>query len=171
MNCEHVEELLGPLAGGELDAATEADVRAHVASCARCRESLAAYEAVESALVLRRGEVPAPGRILDAALRAVRPHRSSRARTVMDAVFSPASLAAFAFAFAGLASFVYRGALVRFLSGFSTPSEWAFAGDHITRALLVFTGGDVWMLTAVYAGLTAIVLLGTGLVGLRFLRS
>ncbi|MFO7956435.1 MAG: zf-HC2 domain-containing protein [Candidatus Brocadiia bacterium] len=55
MNCENVKERLGTLLDGELDAAEEAAVRAHVEACPRCAAELDELESLNQLL----GALPA----------------------------------------------------------------------------------------------------------------
>lgn len=57
MNCTQVERLLPLAAGGDLEAASERDLTAHLASCGRCR-ALADEWAESRALLLRAYEPP-----------------------------------------------------------------------------------------------------------------
>jgi anti-sigma factor RsiW len=50
MNCENVTERLGALLDGELDAAEEAAVRAHVEDCPRCAAELDELESLNQLL-------------------------------------------------------------------------------------------------------------------------
>ncbi len=59
-DCREIEALLSPYADGELDAADAARVESHLAECAACRETLAAWREAEEAFAsvhVERSEV------------------------------------------------------------------------------------------------------------------
>lgn len=55
-DCRDIEALLSPYADGELDAADAARVESHLAECAACRETLAAWREAEAAFASMRVE-------------------------------------------------------------------------------------------------------------------
>lgn len=171
MNCDRIENLLSEFAGGDLSGADESAVRAHLEGCASCRESLAAYRALEDALVMRRAEVPAVDAMLQGVL-APAPSSLHRARVLMDRLFSLPSLAAFACFVLAWAGFAYSTPIAHALNWLVTeaPVVSDLSGG-LVASLVALTRGDMLVTVGVYVGVTLLILGSGTWMTLRYVHS
>jgi anti-sigma factor RsiW len=181
MNRERIEAMFSAYAAGELAAAERAEVEAALASSPALRESLAAFEALETALVSRREQVPpAEGflRGVFAGARAAAPARRAvrtRLRRWLDAATSLPAMTVYACLATAIAAFVYRDALASLVTRLEAPSEMPPLpavpdASGIVNHIVAAAGGEMWVLTVVYAGVTALIVLSLSLVTMRFVR-
>ncbi|MBN1885722.1 MAG: zf-HC2 domain-containing protein [Candidatus Krumholzibacteriota bacterium] len=129
MNCHEAEALLAALAAGDLGREEAAEVERHAASCAACRESLAAWLAIEEALLARRNEVPPASRTIAALAPAL---RRKRWTPLFDRIFSVPAMSSFLMV---LAAVIFR------IGGGSVAS--ALGRMHLfgTRVFAALVGG------------------------------
>jgi anti-sigma factor RsiW len=168
MDREKLEELLPAYLSGDLSAEEAARVEACLEESAEARDSLKAYQALESVLQMRREQVPPVDRFAKAAL-----GRSSlrRTRFAMDAVFNVPVLTGAMLAIFGIVLFLYRNPITAwFEQKASLPDSTSLGLEWVSAAIAQFAGTDMWMLTAMYVAVTVLILLSTSLMLMRFLR-
>jgi len=171
MDCERIEAMLPAFVGRDLGADEAAAVAAHIDSCERCREALAAFAALEQVLVARRSEVPP----VDGFLPDLRTARASRGRSgflvrgLRLATSVPGvAIVLVMWAVLLIGRFNDRIALAiadHALAGRVT----AFAKQGID-AMVGVAGGDVWTLTAVYGALAIGLIVSAGALTVRLVR-
>lgn len=170
MDCERIEAMLPAFVEHDLGAEEAAAVASHIDSCERCRESLAAFVALEQTLVARRSEVPPVGAFLPELLTARARARSGilvRSLRLMTSVPGVAIV------------LVMWGVLLvghfndRIALGMTDPALAqrlsAFAKHGIT-AMVGVAGGDVWTLTAAYGALAIGLIVSAGALTMRLVR-
>ena len=168
MNHDDFEELLPAYLEGALNAEQTARVDSWLERSADARESLGVFRRLDGLLEQRRAQVPpAEGFILAVTRRSV----LSSVRRVMNVAFSFPAISGLLLALFAFTLFVYREQIT---SWFNRTPEFSGSNSHalewVRSVLLQFSGTDIWTLTAVYAGLTLIILLSTSLMVMRFLR-
>ncbi|NIO02229.1 MAG: hypothetical protein GTO42_08810 [Candidatus Latescibacteria bacterium] len=169
MSCESIEISLSAYMENDLPAEDMRKAEAHLAKCNACRKALEDLMFIEGALLKRREEVPQAGKVAKAVIAGV---GISRTKRVLDLVFSLPFLISISFAILGVVLLVNRHWIRSLFSrDLQMPQEYANAGERLMSMIVQFAGGDVWILTAVYLGLTAIIVLGTGLMVLNFMRT
>jgi anti-sigma factor RsiW len=168
MTSEEFEELLPAYLEGVLTAEQKARVELWLKRSPEARESLESYRQLDSMLESRRDLVP------DAApyFRAVfRRSALSRARDVMDTLFSFPAISSILLALFGVVLFIYRETITAWFNRTSEmPGSSSFGLEWVRNVLLQFSGADIWVVTGVYVGLTLAILLSTGMMVMRFLR-
>jgi len=171
MNCDRIENLLSEFVDGSLSGADEAAVRAHLDGCASCRESLAAYRALEDVLVMRRAEVPPVDAILQGVL-APAPSNLHRARVLMDRLFSLPSLATFACFVLAWAAFTYSAPIAHALNWLinEAPVVSNLSGWFVA-SLVTLTRGDMLITVSAYAAVTLLILGSGTWMTLRYVHS
>lgn len=168
MNREDLEKLLPAYAAGELSPEEAAAVEAFLEEFPEARESLEKFRALESILLARREQVPAPDRYVKAVFVS---SRLAKARKVMDTIFSFPALSGAALVLFGVVLLVYRKQITAwFNQKASLPDTESLGLDWVGAAIVQVAGGDVMMLTAMYVAVTLLILLSTSLMLMRFLR-
>jgi anti-sigma factor RsiW len=168
MNREELEKLLPAYAAGELSPDESTRVEASLEEFPEARESLEEFRALESVLLTRREQVPAPDQYVRAVFAA---SRLDKARKVMDTLFSFPALTGAALVLFGVVLFVYRTQITTWFNRkASLPDTESLGLDWVGAAIVQFAGGDVMMLTAIYVAVTLLILLSTSLMLMRFLR-
>lgn len=152
MNCDRIEQLLSRYHEGDVTDVERAAVAGHLGSCSRCRESSAAFAALEQTLVARRNELPRPGAISDAVVvrLGVRRKRAFRAsRWITPAVPAIAVLAVF------LPFLVRRDSLTG-ITGRIAAGYGAFVAlfTGLPERIVSAAGGEYWILFSIYFALT-----------------
>ena len=172
MNCHQIEELLPAYLDGDLDTDETSAVRAHLDACGGCREAMADFQALEETLLARRDIVPSPAQFVRAVFGV---SQESRAHVWINRLVSWPGLTAAGCATLAMFTFIYLDTITAFFTRVSTaiklPQQTSNPFQSLTDVLMQFTGGDLTMLSAVYAGVTIIILLSTSLVTMRFLRN
>jgi len=156
-------------------------VDAALAASPALRESLAAFTALEDALVSRRALVPPAERFLRGVFATARaaapPKRRARSRVQrwFDAAVSLPAVTAYVCLTTAIAAFVYRDAVARLVARLTekpnvpaVPSLPDASG--VTNAIVAATGGEMWVLSVVYGGVTLLIVLTLSLVTTRFAR-
>ena len=170
--CERIEVLLPAFVEGSLAGGDAALVASHVDSCASCRESLAAFAVLEESLVLRRAEVPAVDAFLPnlAATHA----RAARAHAPLFKVFRAAmslpGISILLVMWGTMFALSFRTNLANDITRYSSLERWKALTALATQQLTSITGGNVWVLTAVYLALTLAILGSMGAMTLRYVR-
>lgn len=176
MNCQNIESLLAAFAGGDLGETETAEVRTHVDTCDACRESLAAYKGLESALSMRRSFVPPVERFIpNIALGVTQTVANgvaayTRARKWLDRLVSVPAIATIGFLMTGLAAFFYRDKIVSAInSQGSMQMAWP---TSVETMFATWTNlmSDMLVVGSVCAIVTIIALLSTGVATARILR-
>jgi anti-sigma factor RsiW len=168
--CSHIEALLPAYLEQDLPDADVARVRAHVQTCAACRESLAAFTALEQSLVSRRAEVPPVDRFLPAFAAAPKGvHHPAVLVRVFRATMSVPGVVIVLTMWAGLLAFRFRGVIGHALS-FSTPERLGGDAERLADLLVILTNGNVWTLIGLCTLLALVVAGSLSVVALRPLR-
>lgn len=168
MRFQEFEELLPAYLEGDLSVAEAARVDAFVASSPDARETLEAFRALESALRKRREQIPPVDKFVKTMFVSSRLHK---ARVFMDAVFSFPALTSAVLTLIGIVLFIYRAPITEWITQkASLPDSKSLGLDWVGNAIVQFTGGDIWMLSALYGAVTVLILLSTSLMLMRFLR-
>lgn len=173
MDCKRIEGNLPAFVARELSADETALVASHLDACAACRESLAAFVALEETLVLRRDEVPS----LDAYLpdfRTARARVRTRPRLLMRAFRVVTSVPGVAVVLVMWASLLVARYNDRLTGGVGDKTSLerltAFTKSGLD-AMVTAAGGDAWTLTAVYGALAIGVIVSAGALTVRVVRS
>lgn len=178
MSCEKFEDLLPLYVDGELAGGERRRVDEHLAACELCRESLAFYRELETALVSRRDLRPSPAR----AAAAVTARFGLRRRwRPLDAWIGVPAVASAGFILLGVVLFVYRGPVSVFFTGVAERILGLFGEQFSTglsRAVEAWTRGigqiaglgNEWVLLSIYAGLFALIMLTGSWMVLKFVR-
>jgi predicted anti-sigma-YlaC factor YlaD len=182
-NCERIEALLPSFVEGGLEDGEAAGVRAHLESCAACRESLAAYAMIEESLVSRRTEVPAVESFLPdiSALAAgakartpepaaARSHAHPHLADVLRAMMSVPGIAIILVLWSAMLLLRFRDTVGLVFTWTSLDRLSAFT-QQVQRALVGASGGDSYTLVGVYVALTLVLLASTGAITLRYVRN
>jgi len=178
MSCDAFEDLLPLYVEGELAGDERRRVDEHLAVCESCRESLAFYRELETALVSRESLRPSPAQT--AAVVTARLGLRKRWRP-LDAYVGVPTMASAGFILLGIVLFVFRGAAARFFTdvagktvgrpGPEFSSDVTRAVEGWTRGIGQIAGlGNEWVLLSVYAGILALVLLTGSWMVLKFVR-
>jgi hypothetical protein len=177
-DCERVEASLPGFVERTLVPDEAGFVAAHVDSCARCRESLAAFLSLEEALVSRRDEVPPFERFLpDVALSRPVGAQPSLLLRFFRVVMSVPGLAVVLVVWGTLFAGRYRDRLADDVLATTSPERWGAFGrvvdfcNWIGATLMNLARGDEWTLIAIYATVTIAVLASASAVTLRMVRS
>jgi len=168
MTSEEFEELLPAYLEGGLNAEQQSRVEAWLKRSPQARESLDAYRQLDVLLESRRELVPGAGPYFRAVFQ-----RSmlSRARDVMTGLFSFAGISSILLALFSVALFIYRDRITGWFNRSpELPDSGSLGLEWVRNALLLFSGADMWTVTALYAGVTLAILLSTGVMVMRFLR-
>ncbi len=169
MNCEQIESLLPAYLEADLTPDEMAGVKSHLSGCAGCREALAGFTELDGLLSLRRDEVPPAARTIKAVMPRV---GFSRTKRFLDAVYSMPGIISVSFLIIGIVLFIYRRHVETiFTTDFSMSQFFTRLGEAITSGIMALSGGDVWVLTGLYAGVLLLILLGTGSIVFKFVRS
>jgi predicted anti-sigma-YlaC factor YlaD len=168
MTNEEFEDLLPAYLDGELNAEQTARVKEWLDRSPDARASLDAFRELNAVLESRREQVPAVAPYVNAVLRK---SLLSRARDVTTVLFSFPAITSLFLVLFGVALYIYRERITMWFEGKATLPETGTLGlEWVRRALLQFSGADIWMVTALYVGLTIAVLLSTSLMLMRYLR-
>lgn len=169
MSCEKFEDLLPLYAEGDLSAQERRRVDEHVASCARCRESLAFFSELETSLSSLRELRPSPGRTAASVSErlGLRPRRYARRSFV-----NVPAIASAGFIVLGLVLYDLRSLVAEFFvrMGVGASNGYSRAVTDLTQGAVRASGGSEWVLIGVYAGVFALVMLTGSWMVLRFVR-
>jgi intracellular sulfur oxidation DsrE/DsrF family protein len=112
MNCSDATRIVNAYADGELDLAMALEVEAHLGSCARCRGSFAALQAVRGAIGRHCAFEPAPEALRSGIRAGLTPRREGRLQTLLRSPFAVAAPGLLALALAAwlLAADLMKGA-------------------------------------------------------------
>ena len=173
MDCKRIEGNLSAFVARELSADEAATVASHIDACASCRESLAAFVALEASLVARRDEIPS----LDAFLpnyQAARARVRARPRFLVRAFRVVTSVPGVAVVLVMWASLLIARYNDRLTGGIGDKTSLdrltAFTKSGLD-AMVLAAGGDAWTLTAVYGALAIGVIVSAGALTMRLVRS
>jgi anti-sigma factor RsiW len=169
MNCEHIDEMLPRYLENNIPADERGGIEEHLASCARCRQSLETFRELEESLGELASSVPS----WDAAeARFVRRFGMRSPRPIIAVFTSAPFLAGLSFIALGVVLFV-RGNLILGAMQSLGP-RYAITFDGFARTLsgwfTVAAGLDVTLLLAIYGLLTLGLLYGGTRLVLRFGR-
>jgi anti-sigma factor RsiW len=103
MNCRDIDELAARYIEGEASDEERLALERHVASCAGCRESLAAFEELESSLLRLKETIPPWKR---AEKRLMRATSAGRERSSLKLIWNPPVLCGLLFVVLGIVLFI-----------------------------------------------------------------
>lgn len=169
-NCERFEAMMGDWFDGNLPAAAQRDLPAHLSVCASCRESFELSSRIEDGLVSRRSLVPPVDSFLPALAPAPARALHPRLVRVFRGLMSPAGIAAVLVMWVTMLTLHFRDPIGAWLTRLSTE-RLGVVSQNITSALLELSRGDVLTLSAIYVALALAVLASTGAITLRYLRN
>lgn len=169
MSCEKFEELLPLYVEGDLPEEERSRVDEHVASCARCRESLAFYTELETSLTSLRDLQPSPVRTAAAVSDRLGLRQLRRARRSFVNV--PAVVSA-GFIVLGIVLYNFRNIVADFFArvGVGASNGYSRAVTDLTQGAAQVSGGGEWVLITIFAGIFALVMLVGSWMVLRFVR-
>jgi len=167
MNCERIETMLPAFVERDLAGEDAAVVSMHLETCASCREALAVFVSLETALVARRDEVPA----LDGYLPAIAVARERR--LWIRGIRLVTSVPGVAIVLVMWATFLVSHYSNRIESNAAVKTSLerltAFSKRGLD-AMVAAAGGDAWTLTAVYGALAIGVIVSAGALTMRLVR-
>jgi anti-sigma factor RsiW len=169
VSCEKFEELLPLYVEGDLPEEERSRVDEHVASCARCRESLAFYTELETSLTSLRDLQPSPVRTAAAVSDRLGLRQLRRARRSFVNV--PAVVSA-GFIVLGIVLYNFRNIVADFFArvGVGASNGYSRAVTDLTQGAAQVSGGGEWVLITIFAGIFALVMLVGSWMVLRFVR-
>jgi hypothetical protein len=168
MNHEQFEELLPAYLDGALSAEQTNRVEAWLAGSEAARRALEEFRELDGLLESRRALVP-PGARYARDVLAVPLH--ARVRRVMDTIFSLPGISGMLVVLVGVALFIYRHPITDWFNRSPRiPGTDKLGLEWVRTVILQFSGADIWTMTAIYAGLTILILGSSGLMLMRFLR-
>lgn len=172
MSCDRYENMLSAFVEGDLSREDEAALDTHLSACESCRESLAAYRALEDQLVLRRDAVPPVGPFLGAVFAPAVSPALHRARVLMDRIFSAPSLATFAFFVVGWLLYAYSDVVQGWTNQVAgaAPVAGRFAG-WLSSLSAALGGGDMMTVALAYTGVTLLILASGAWMTLHYVQS
>lgn len=168
MDCERIEAMLPGFVGRELGANDAAAVSAHVDSCERCRESVAAFALLEQTLVARRAEVPPVDGFLPN-LKTARVRAGFLARSLRLATSVP-GVAIVLVMWAVLLVGRFNDRIALAIADHALAQRVTAFANHGIDAMVGVAGGDVWTLTAVYGALAIGLIVSAGALTMRLVR-
>jgi predicted anti-sigma-YlaC factor YlaD len=169
VSCEKFEDLLPLYVEGDLPAEERSRVDEHVASCARCRESLAFYSELETSLTSLRSLRPSHVRTAAAVSDrlGLRPRRRARRSFVnVPAIVSAGVIVL------GIVLYDFRNIVADFFArvGVGASNGYSRAVTDLTQGAAQVSGGSEWVLITIFAGVFALVMLVGSWMVLRFVR-
>jgi predicted anti-sigma-YlaC factor YlaD len=169
MNCNQVEDLLSRYIEGDLCGEESLIVEEHIAGCARCRESYAAYKLLEESLVGLKGELPSPAAISGKIMQRLGLMKKRRRAGIICSFPFVASLAVLV---CSVILFVYHESLEQLLAriGKTYIGAAEFFSENMPRWIIQVAGGETWVLLSVYVLLTLLIILIGGLTVTRFIQ-
>lgn len=169
MKCADIEHLIPAWLENDLPPERQSMVAAHLEACRGCRELAEDLRVLETALEMRRVEVPPAVRTVAAVLA----HTGrGRARAVLDFVIGGPCLSALSLLAAGGMLFAYRsGTEALFARNFRLYESLTLLSERLVGALVRLSGGDAWVLAGIYGGLTLLIVLASAWTVLNFARS
>ncbi len=142
MTCQHCQELLTDYQHGELDAASDAAIYAHLESCAQCREELAAQSALSQVLrATFASELEMPTSVLAGVRQAVRRERAPGLIEALRALLRPVVLAPTA------AAIVLAVGVVSYVHGTNSAPQLSadyFVQQHVAHTMDSQSGDRAW---------------------------
>jgi anti-sigma factor RsiW len=169
VSCEKFEDLLPRYAEGDLSTEERGRVDDHMASCERCRESLAFYLELETSLASLSGLRPSPVRTAAAVSDrlGLRPRRRARRSFVNVPVIVSAG-----FIVLGLVLYDIRAFVMAFFvrMGVGASNGYSRAVTDMTQGAAQVGGGGEWVLLAILGGILALVMLVGSWMVLRFVK-
>jgi predicted anti-sigma-YlaC factor YlaD len=170
MDCERIEAMLPAFVGHDVGAEESAAVAAHVDSCERCRESLAAFVLLEQTLVARRSEVPPVDEFLPELRTATARVRSGFVVRCLRAITSVPGVAIVLVMWAVLLVGHFNDRIALRIADHALAERVTAFVKHGLDAMVGVAGGDVWTLTAVYGALAIGLIVSAGALTMRFVR-
>jgi hypothetical protein len=168
MDPEQLEELLPAYLDGALNAEQTDRVRTWLEGSAEARRALEEFRQLDILLESRHDLVP-PAAPFARAVRTTPLH--TRVRRVMDAVFSFQGISALLVVLVGIMLFIYRQPITNWFNRTpDLPGSDGLGLEWLNSVLLQFSGAGIWAMTAVYAGLTLLILGSSGAMLMRYLR-
>lgn len=179
MGCRDFEDLLPLYNEGELDREDRARVDAHVRQCEECREALAFYAELESALIERRALRPPAGRTAAKVIARLDP---SPRQSVFGSLVGMPGIVSAALIVIGVVLLAVKGAL------FEASDLLARAGDTAERIgdgfayglspkvaslaheISLLSGAGEWTLICACIGIVTLVMLAGSWLVLRYVR-
>lgn len=168
VDCERIEAMLPAFAGRDLGAAEAAAVATHIDSCARCRESLAAFALLEQTLVARRSEVPSVDGFLPN-LKTARARSGFWVRCIR-AVTSVPGVAIVLVMWGVLLLGRFNDRIALAIADHTLAERVTAFAKHGINTMVSVAGGDVWTLTAVYGALAIGLIVSAGALTMRLVR-
>ena len=168
MDHEQLEELLPAYLDGALNAEQTDRVKTWLEGSAEARRALEDFRKLDTLLESRREQVPPAAPYVRAALV---PSLQARARRVMDTLFSLPGISGMLVVLVGIALFIYRQPITNLFNRKpDLPGSETYSLEWLRTAILQFSGADIWMMTAIYVGLTLLILGSSSVMLMRFLR-
>ncbi len=168
MTNEQFEDLLPAYIDGGLNAAQTSRVEAWLESSAEARRALEDYRELDTLLEQRREQVPPAAQFLRAALQ---PSLRARVHRVLDTVFSLPGVSGILVVLVGIALFIYRQPITNWFNRTpDLPGANSNGLEWLRTTIMQFNGADIWTMTAIYVGLTLLILGSSSVMLMRYLR-
>jgi len=172
VECERIEAMLPLFVARDLSADEAALVSSHLDSCEHCREALAAYTALEAALVVRRDQVPSVDAFLPD-MRAARAGLRARSSVLIRCFRAATSIPGVAIVLVMWATLLVARYNNRWAGDIAQTTSLERTSAFAKRgldAIVAAAGGDAWTLTAVYGALAIGVIVSAGALTMRLVR-
>ena len=169
MNCDRIEEFIPRYLENDLSEEDRGTVEAHLASCARCRESLEAFTTLEESLGRLKVAVPSWE---TAEARLVRSFGFEKRRSFTALVFNAPFFVGLSFVLFGVVFFLRGNTALFALQSLGRHFAFPFGGLErtLTRWFEAFAGLDLTILISIYGMLTIALLGASRLLVLKFGR-
>jgi anti-sigma factor RsiW len=170
MNCHEIEELFPRYLDGEVSVGEREEIERHAAACAQCRESLAAFGALERSLAGLRNATPPWER---AQARFAERTGLGRTRSIAAFVFDAPFLCGLAFVALGIVLFIRRELLVSGMQvmGVRLADSLNWVSQSLSASLSGLASLDTAVLLSISVVLTALPLVAFGFAVQRFGRN
>jgi hypothetical protein len=169
-NCEHFEAMIAAHFDADgIPARENPELSAHIATCASCRESFELSARMEEALLSRWTEVPAVDSFLPGPATARARFAHPRLVAVFRTIMSPTGIAIALVVWSAMLTLRYRHAIAEVFEWTSRDRFSALSQD-ISTVLMTISGGDPYLLSAIYVALALAVLASTGAITLKYIR-
>jgi anti-sigma factor RsiW len=169
MKCNECEALLPLAIDGGLSREEASQMRDHVATCERCRQSLAMYEALESSLRELALEVPSWKHARATLMRRL---GYKRENSVLALLSNLPFMTSLGLAALGIASWLWQGYVLRAMQFTSNGISIAF--DRAFTFLLGYVrqipGIDYAVLLQAYLVMTILIVIASGMSVMRYVR-
>ncbi len=168
MNYEQFEDLLPAYIDGGLNAEQTNRVEKWLEGSADARRALDEFRELDMLLEQRREQVPPAAQFVHSVLK---PSLRTRVHKVMATAFSLPGISGILVALVGVALFLYRQPITNWFNRTpDLPGASSNGFEWLRTTIMQFSGTDIWTMTAIYVGVTLVILGSSSVMLMRYLR-